>query len=327
MDKRFHVENGTLLEYRGEPKVFQIYHKNGDLVSQIKSYYKENVRKITVPGEIRKIGFMAFHDMPHLEEIVLSKGINAIELGAFWKCGNLTIHFPHSLRRVSPDAFPIGKKTTIHVTYVAGLWPALKKAKWVLSRVPTYRQHSGVLVAMALAYKHTDIKLVLHVKGDIGNREFEGFPVNAEVILKEDIHAKRAFLCSAITDIVIDSNVQFLDSDCFSGGAECYEDTSIESFRVHPENEHFYAREGVLFDKQTNQLVRFPQMKLLENNTYYVPEGTTGICNGAFSWAYGIEHIYLPSKCTMDYNSLSNIPHLDSVRREKDQVNEDDKGE
>lgn len=315
----FKVDNdGTLIEYRGEQKHFTVL-KDGDVVANITSFYKNSIQTVFVPGEtIRKIGFYAFKDCSSLKTIYLEEGVHALEMGCFWHCNLEEVYFPHSLKQVSPDAFPVrSEKVTVHVEYVAGLWSALRAKKWLIRNVDKelFNRYAGVLIAMKLAYKRV-INLVLHIRNDVKDQEFNGFPVDCQVVIEEDIpSASRIFQCSAISKVMIGKNAQILNPDVFSGGNEYYEDTSLEEFAVDPQNNSYYCIDGVLFNAK-NELVRYPQMKLMDKNTYYVPAGTTAICDGAFSWAYGLENIYIGPDVEIRCNSFANTPKLDKVYRE-----------
>lgn len=322
MNNKFRVDkDGTLLEFRGEPRSFSVLRDGGDIVARISSYFKDNIQTVKVPaGTCRKIGFYAFKDCSSLKTIYLEEGVLSLEMGCFWHCDNLKeVYFPHSLKQVSPDAFPVrSEKVTVHVDYVAGLWSALRTKKWLIRNVDKelFDRYSGALIAMKLAYKGA-INLTLHLKGDVKDLEFYGFPVNCHVVIDQDIPtASRVFQCSAITKVTISENIKNLNPDVFSGGNEYYEDTSLEEITVDSQNDSYYSVDGVLFNAK-NGLVRFPQMKLMEKNTYYVPTGTTVICDGAFSWAYGLEYIYLPPSVEVLSGSFANLPKLNAIYQER----------
>ena len=314
--------NGTLLEYRGEKKSFSVVSsEDGNVISEITSYYKEMIRSVTVPGStIKTIGFFAFKGCTAMEKIVLQPGVEKIELGAFWHCDNLKeLWIPSSsLKYVHADAFPVDHKITVHVNYdCPGLWAQLKKANWRIRKVPRdiYEKHSGTLIGITLAYRKS-INLVLHITGDLNNYEFNGFPVDCECVIEKDVYASNIFQCSAISRVQISKDVKFLHPDALSAGGEYFEDTSLERISVDAENPYFYDIDGVLFEKHTNRLIRYPQLKFIDQNSYYVPESTACISAGAFHWCYGIENLYIPKHTTLEPNALCNLPKLDKVYRE-----------
>lgn len=309
----FKIENGKLVEYRGEQKHFTLM-RDKDVIAKVSFYCKDHIKEVTVPGCVREIGFFAFKDCSSLEKLILENGIEALEIGAFWHCPCLKdIFFCHSLRYVSPDAFPVESKVNVHINYVAGLWPALRKAKWLIRKVPEdiRRKYSGALIAMKLAYGRY-VRLVMHIGADVKEREFYKFPVDCTVVLEDDVQVGRVFQCAAISKVHIGKEVRVLHPEVFSGGAEHYEDTSLEVISVDEENKYFYSVDGVLFDSE-KRLLRYPQMKVAEKSAYHVPENTSFISAGAFSWSYGIEHIYVPSTTKIGHDAFSNIPRLETI--------------
>jgi hypothetical protein len=83
--------------------------------------------------------------------------------------------------------------------------------------------------------------------------------------------------------------------------------SSLESFEVHPDNEHFSSLGGVLFDKSMQSIIRFPRSnrgeqsdsssrsKKLLLSEYSIPKGVKKISTFAFSRAYCLTNIVIPS--------------------------------
>ena len=66
-----------------------------------------NLKKVTIPGNVKTIEKYAFSTMfGHLEEVVLSEGLAVIDDGAFSWCGGLTsITIPASVTKIGERAF------------------------------------------------------------------------------------------------------------------------------------------------------------------------------------------------------------------------------
>lgn len=321
MTGNFNIDkNGVLTEYRGEKKQFSII-SNGDVVSEVTAFYKDKIQTVIIPGNVKEIGFFAFKDCS-ARTIICQEGVQRIPLGAFWHCNSLCdVFLPQSIKQISPDAFPVRDtreaKVTIHANYVSGLWGHLKKANWLIRKVPKeiYENYSGTLLAMKLAYKRC-ANLVLHVKGDLHDYEFDSYPVDCQVVIEENICARYIFQCSAISRVHIAKDVNYIHQDTLSAAGEYFEDTSLEAITVAAESQYFYDIDGVLFEKETNRLIRYPQLMFLDQNTYYVPESTKSIGSGAFCWCYGIEFLYIPKHTSLEQDALCYIPKLDKVFRE-----------
>lgn len=323
MNNNFRVDkDGTLIEYLGTPKSFTVL-RDGDVIAEISCYFKDNTKTVTVRGEtIRKIGFKAFKDCS-VQTLKLEEGICAVDLGAFWDCDSLqTLWIPHSMRCFPVDSLPIREqKVTLCVNYARGAWTALKKAGFVLKRIPQalWEKYSGLYIALKLGYQRV-VTLNIHVMGDdLANYEFLGMPIDCTVTFHSDIRAKYVFQKSMPSAVVIEKGVSYIDSDAFSSAGEIFfEDTSIEKIDVATENPLFYSKNGVLFERRNHTLLRFPQGKiLLADSCYCLPADTWEVAAGAFDGAYTIEKLVIPKGVTLLENALVNIPKLNVVWREE----------
>ena len=274
---------------------------------------------MTVPG-IRHIDFKAFGDCTDLKTIVLSEGVASVELGAFWGADQLTdLYLPQTLRSFSADSLPVkSEKVILHVDYVQGGWRALQRAGFILKKLPKelFEQHAGLFIGLKLAYKRV-AKLNLHVQHseNVRDKEFAAMPIDCTVTFHDDIKSKYLFQRSMPSQIVVEEGVSYIDPDAFlSGGQFFLDDTNIEQIRVAP-NEHFYDVDGVLFSKD-HKLLRFPQARLLANNTYSIPDTCTAVVAGAFAGSIGIENIYIPTDTALEQDALAAMPKLDKVFRE-----------
>ena len=90
-----------------------------------------------------------------------------------------------------------------------------------------------------------------------------------------------AFYQSKLTSINI-SNVTNIDEDAFNGFS------SLKEIDVSPSNPSFSAEDGVLFDKNGETLIAYPQGK---TGGYDVPYNVTSISEGAFADCEGLTHI------------------------------------
>lgn len=322
MTNNFRIDNkGTLVEYLGERKSFFIY-RDGDLISEITSFYKENIQQITIP-KIREVGLYAFKGCHALKTIIFQEGLVALPLGSLWDCKNLeNLWIPQkSLRHFSADALPIrDKKVTLHVNYSRGAWNVLKRAGFVLRRIPKdlWASHSGLFIALKMSYQRL-VDLNLHVwrAEELGNREFLGMPIDCTVTFHDDIRAKHLFQRSMPSTVVIEKGVSYIDDDAFLSGGEVYfEGTSIERIDVVEENPYFYSKEGVLFDRD-HALRRFAQGKILPDNKYILPDDTQTVVAGAFDGAYTIETLVIPEGVVLLENALVNMPKLDAIWKER----------
>ncbi len=85
---------------------------------------------------------------------------------------------------------------------------------------------------------------------------------------------KEAFAASGIEDVVLPDRLELLDQSAFT---DCEE---LKSFTISEDNQYFSTQDGVLFNKDKTELLRFPVAK--DVDSYTVPESVTRIADRAF---------------------------------------------
>ena len=289
-------------------------------MSQITTWYCENIMHVTVPGgEIKKIAYKAFRNCPHLHKMHIDTGVREIDFGAFWGTNLEEIWLPKDIR-FSVDCFPVSdRKVTIHVNYSRDAWPVLKRAGFVLKNIrrDTFEKNAGLFLALKMAYRG-QVKLNLHIvdEEDVGDKEFAGMAItNVAVTFHSNIYARYIFERSMVTKICIEKDVEHITSEAFSSsGDPFFEGTSIEEIVVANGNPHFHDIDGVLF--KNHQLIKFPEAKLLENNEYRIPTVCSSVCAGAFNGCIGIERLYVPKSTILEQDALAGMYKLNLVYRE-----------
>lgn len=98
-----------------------------------------------------------------------------------------------------------------------------------------------------------------------------------------------AFFSSSLTQITIPKNVDFIGDNAFG----CC--LSIKSIDVAGENKSYSSRDGVLFDKEGNTLIRYPAGKA---GSYSIPQGVKYICKDAFHYSVNLTSITVPDSVT-----------------------------
>ena len=132
---------------------------------------------------------------------------------------------------------------------------------------------------------------------------FQGCTNLTTVSLPEDlVEIKQAafYKCTSLTTIEIGSAVTslFFDSDLFYG---C---TSLTSIEVNENNEYYSSEDGVLFNKDKTQIIRYPAGK--EGETYTIPEGVTRIRSYAFNDCINLINIEISESVTTIIDSAFN---------------------
>jgi len=116
----------------------------------------------------------------------------------------------------------------------------------------------------------------------------------------------------SIENLYIGSGLESIEYRAFIGTPH------LKKITVSASNTKYYAVDGVLFDKNKNELVKYPGAD--ERESYNIPSGITSICGYAFYSCYNLTDIILPSTlksigyASFEYcNGLKNVNIPDSV--------------
>jgi len=90
------------------------------------------------------------------------------------------------------------------------------------------------------------------------------------------------FNCESLTSVTIPPSVTSIGSSAFQF---CY---GLTGFTVSEENAEYSAIDGVLFNKEGDILISYPNAKAA---TYVIPDGVTSIGNAAFSYCSGLTSV------------------------------------
>ena len=213
---------------------------------------------ISIPNSVTKIGKNAFNQCDNLSGIVIPNSVTEIGNSAFEYCSSLTsIMLPDGLTRIGAYTF----------VYCSSL-DSITIPKTVTS---------------------------------IGNVAFNGCSSLSSITIPEsviNIGDFAFFNCSSLTSVMIPDSVTSIGRSAFAGcsgltsvtigtgvtniGEEAFCDNgSLVRIDVEESNRKYSSVNGVLFDKNKTELVRYPEGK--QESTYNVPDSVKNIGNGAFS--------------------------------------------
>ena len=166
--------------------------------------------------------------------------------------------------------------------------------RFVISGTGEMKDYSGSNNSPYYNYKES-IKTV-EIQNEvtsIGNYAFENCKslTSIEISSNVTIIGDDAFAyCTNLTSIEIPSSVTSVGYYAFS---EC---TSLNSINVDKSNQKYSSEDGILFDKDKKELIRYPTGK--KEKEYNIPSSVTRIEWAAFSGCTSLTSIEIPSSVT-----------------------------
>ncbi len=272
---------------------------NGLPVESIENGAFSNCTKltsITIPDSVTYIGFDAFSGCTGLTSITLPNSIVDISSSTFSGCRGLTsIIIPDGVTHIGYDAFSgCTGLTSItipdSVTYIGD--NAFYNTAWYEN------QPDGLIYAGKVLYKY---------KGEM--------PENTEIKINDGtkvISSSAFWCCSRLTSIIIPDSVTRIGNDAFFGtsltsvtipkGVTSIDDfafsccTDLTKFNVSENNENYASVDGVLFNKEKNCLVLYPNGK--SDKKYIIPDSVKAINRCAFNNCTELTEITIPDSVT-----------------------------
>lgn len=123
----------------------------------------------------------------------------------------------------------------------------------------------------------------------MGNSVFQSCASLSEVKLSKrftQIPINTFKKCISLKSIFLPAGINWLNSRAFAGCSQ------LQQFQAAEANQNFYTEDGVLFAKQSKQLICYPVGR--KQSRYHVPEGTISIEEFAFNQCLSLESIEFP---------------------------------
>lgn len=285
-------------------------------------YNCRNLQLLTLPDSVETIGNYAFSDCSQLQSISLPHGLTTIQCGTFYNCHKLTavripssvtsidygafygcsalvsIALPPSLTTIGDHAF-FGCQALSSVTIPNGTASIGISAFNACSRLQRFEVAEGneyYCTADGVLFCRGTQSLVSCPNGKVG--------VYAIPQGVQEIGYYAFAYCSRLTAIHIPSSVTNVAPDAF---LNCQ---SLENFGVSPDNGSYQAIDGVLYTKNGETLIGYPEGKI---GTCKIPNSVLAIGDYAFCGAK-LTDITIPDGVqTIGENAFNGCTSLQSI--------------
>ena len=226
-----------------------------------------HLKSVTIPDNVTSIGREAFQDCTSLKNIALSNGVQHLGY-VFGGCTALeSVTIPSGVTSMR-STFE-GCTSLKNITFLGGV-TSIKGAFRNCTALTTVTLPDGI--------------------EDITNA-FEGCTALTNVTLPDSVEdISSAFSgCTALADITLPRNLKTING-AFAGCA------SLTDIAVAEENPYFCTMSGIVYSKDQKTIAAYPAGR--PDTAFAIPEGTTGIGNGAFYGCTNLTHVTIPEGVT-----------------------------
>ncbi|MBQ9848401.1 MAG: leucine-rich repeat protein [Clostridia bacterium] len=267
----------------------------GYTLSEDGTYYivsscDDDAKHVVIPKSyyglpVKEIGSEPFNCHPNLESVIIPDGITTIGDWAFSSCGTLEeLFLPESLTLIGWGALHCEglKSITVHEnnTKYSSLDGVLfDKSKTKLIQYPIGKTDSQYVIPDSVTR--------------VGIQAFQSCQSLTSVEIPNSVtHIDIAAFsgCTSLESIVIPDSIIYIGENAFGYCSE------LASITVDENNQYYSSADGVLFDKEKNELIFYPCGKT--DAQFVVPDSVTSIGEWAFSGCTSLEIIEIPNSVT-----------------------------
>ena len=221
------------------------------------AFRSSGLKEITIPGSVKEIKDSCFSEIWGLSKVTINNGVEKIDGGAFYGTAIKEIEIPASVLTIDDSAFSgCGMIQTINV--------AIDNQNYSSQNDSLYNKDKTKIIRYPSGKKDTEFEVPSTVK-EIGNSCFSS--------------------CGNLKKIQITSNVEKLATSSFVNQG------ILTEINVVSENQYYSSEDGVLFNKDKTEFIKWPQGKSLTE--YTVPRTVKTIKASSF-YESNIKSIIIP---------------------------------
>ncbi len=264
--------------------------------------YSEFVTSIVIDEGVTYIGSNAFGYFVNLTEVNLASTVESIGDHAFFNATSLqTVHLPKNLSFLHDTAFEFASSLNCFTVDKENEYFSAENG--VL-----FNKDQTMLITYPVA-KEDDTYLMPNSVTTIRQYSFKNNNYLKTIILSESLENLENYSfydCVNLKKVSINSNITQLSSSIFYG---CY---NLENISVGDVNERYTSDNGIVFNKNSNELIIYPAGK--KDTSYTVPSYITYIEDNAFSENKNLIEINIPNEVTyIGWYAFNNCTNLKNI--------------